>query len=71
MSVDQDDHSGRPTICTMLESVAKVLEVIHKNHKQMIHVVCIGTVIRDMPAHFVRQTQREADCCNICAKAAD
>jgi len=37
----------------MPENVTKVLEVIHKNCKQMIHVVCNGTVVRDMPAHFV------------------
>ena len=30
-----------------------------------------GTVIRDMPADFVGQTQHEADCCKIRAKVAD
>ena len=51
--------------------VAKVLEVICENRKQMIHVICNGTVIRDMPAHFVARTQHEVDCCKIRAKAAD
>jgi len=53
MSVDQDDHSGQPTICTMPENVTKVLEVICKNGMQMIHVVCTGTVVQDIPGHFV------------------
>jgi len=71
MSFDQDDHSGQPIICTMPENVTKVLEVICKNSKQMIHVVCDGTVLWDIPGHFVGQTQHEADCCKIRAKASD
>jgi hypothetical protein len=56
MSVDQDDHSGQPKFCTILENVAKVFEVIRENRKQTIHVICNRTVVRDMPEHFVRQT---------------
>ena len=29
------------------------------------------TVIQDVPVHFVRRTEQEADCCKICAKVAD
>jgi hypothetical protein len=51
----------------MAENVAKVREAIREDRTRMIH----GTVIRDMPAHYVGRTQHEVDCCKICSKASD
>jgi hypothetical protein len=70
-SVD-DERCGRPSTGTMPKNVAKVREVICEDHRRTIPDVCnILVVIWNMPVHFVRQTQHEADCCKIRAKAAD
>jgi len=40
MSVDNDEHSGRPSISTALENIAEVREAILTDHRQTIHNVC-------------------------------
>jgi hypothetical protein len=40
MSVDDDEHSGRPLTCTTPENIAKVRKAILADHRQTIHDVC-------------------------------
>jgi len=52
----------------MPENVAQVHEIIHEDHRQKKYPSCMqhyGTVIQDMPAHFVGWIQHEADCCKV------
>jgi hypothetical protein len=39
-SVDDRKHSGRPSICTTPDMIAKVREVILQDRRQTIHDVC-------------------------------
>ena len=39
-SVEDRKHSGRPSICTTPEMIAKVREVIVEDRRQTIHEVC-------------------------------
>jgi hypothetical protein len=40
MSVNDNEHSGRPSTGTMIENVAKVPEVIQKDQRCTIHDIC-------------------------------
>jgi histone-lysine N-methyltransferase SETMAR len=40
MSVDDDEHSGRPLTSTTLENITKVHEAILADRRQTIHDVC-------------------------------
>jgi len=37
ISVDDDEHTGRPTSCTTPETVARIQEIIHQDRRRTIH----------------------------------
>jgi len=38
-SIDDDEHTGRPRICTTVETVARIQELVHQDRRRTIHEI--------------------------------
>jgi hypothetical protein len=70
MSVDNNEHSGRPSTSTTPENITKVGEASLVDHRWTIHDVC-EIVGQGCSRHFGRQFEHEMHFCEICAKTAE